>query len=324
MVGRRCQLSVTLGRLVAFFVPSVSFAQISHRVKKCLPYPTLSDEICDMTGMYCEEPETSQNCEGPEIPEPWVFVDSVRFIGGKSLPPEVRQKLVSSLKAGELPGGSFSQDWLNELGDIGVRGALQAAGYFKSLVKAEGKVLKSDTTSRHVAITLNIKEGRRYRLRSLQFRSPPDEAPMVFSSNLLRSQIDLREGDIFDVSKIREGLESLGKLYRAHGYIDFTPEPDTEIDEHTATIALVIVLDQQVQYRIGKVEVWGPDSAREKLLRSQWKAGEIFSSAQLDTFFDKNKTLLPSDASWRDVEVVRNNKEGTVDLKFDFRGCPQL
>jgi outer membrane protein assembly factor BamA len=133
----------------------------------------------------------------------------------------------------------------------------------------------------------------------------------------------LRDGAAFDVAKIGIGLESLGRLYGSRGYIDFTPEPHTEIDEDTGTISLIIILDQQKQYRVGKVEVWGPDDAKEKLLQSQWETGGIFDREKLETFFQENKSLLPSDASREDVVVLRNAKEGTVDLTFDFRVCPQ-
>jgi hypothetical protein len=95
-----------------------------------------------------------------------------------------------------------------------------------------------------------------------------------------------------------------------------------EIDDQAGTIALVFVLDVQTRYRIGKVQVWGPNSASERLLQAQWNVGEIFNAQQLDTFFEQTKPLIPSDASRDDVEVVRNAKEGTVELRFDFRVCP--
>jgi len=204
---------------------------------------------------------------------------------------------------------------------MGPRRALRETGYFHANVAAEGQVKNGDAISQHVELSLHIEEGPRYHLDSIQFRSA--STSLVFPFEILRAQIALRDGAIFDVSKIREGLESLWRFYSAHGYIDCTPEPQTEIDEDSGSISLIIILDQQKQYRIGKVEVWGPDHAKEKLLQSKWKTGAIFSARRLDAFINDNKTILPADATREDAVVLRNVREGTVDLKFDFRVCPQ-
>jgi len=223
----------------------------------------------------------------------------------------------------ESAPGPFSEVLLREIEETAPRGALREAGYFRANVTAEGQILKGDTISQHVELTLHVDKGPLYRLRSIQFRSASDPVSLAFPFKTLREQIALQDGAIFDVSKVREGLQSLWRLYGARGYIDFTPELQTEIDEDSGTISLIIILDQQKQYRLGKVEIWGPDHAKEKLLQSQWETGGIFNHEKLDTFFKENNSLLPADASREDVVVLRNVKEGTVDLKFDFRICPQ-
>jgi len=316
-MGTRSSLQlVTLGIASTFLFPALLAGQVPRRLKGCLPYPTLSDEICDLTGQNCKE-------SVEEVPRPRVFIDSVTLVGGDSLPPTVRQQVISSVHLRESAPGPFSEALLREIEETAPRGALREAGYFRANVTAEGQVKKGDAVSQHVELTLRVEQGPRYHLRSIQFRSASDPVPLAFPFKTLREQIALQDGAIFDVSKIREGLQSLGRLYGARGYIDFNPEPQTEIDEDSGTISLIIILDQQKQFRVGKVEVWGPDHAKEKLLQSQWETGGIFNHEKLETFFKENKSLLPADASREDVVVLRNMKEGTVDLTFDFRVCPQ-
>jgi surface antigen-like variable number repeat protein len=305
---------VLLGALAAFFLPTLLAAQIPRRLKRCLPYPTLSDELCEMAG---------QNCNESERPGLSVFIDSVKLVGGDSLPLAVRRQVVHSVKPKQGHPGPFNENWLREVEEVGFRGALQDAGYFRPIVEAEGQILESDAISQHVAITVHIKEGPRYRLDSIQFRPASESTPLAFSFEILRRQVSLQDGAFFDVSKIRDGLESLTRLYGARGYIDFTAEAQTEIHDKSGTISLVIVLSPERQYRIGKVEVWGPDPASEKLLQSYWKAGDIFNTEQLEGFFRENKTKLPADAAREDLTLSRHVREGTVDMKFDFRVCPQ-
>ncbi len=309
MVGRFSLRLVIFGGLAALFAPALLAAQIPARLKRCLPYPTLAEEVSQTI---------SQNREEPDAAARSVVVDSVKLVGGASLPHDVRRKLVASVPH----AGGFSPDWLREVEEVGARGALQDAGYFKASVEAAAQTRSTDSASQHVAISLRIEEGARYRLRSVQFRSSSESTSLLFSFETLRQQIPVPDGAFFDVSKIRVGADSLARLHRTLGYIDTTVEPQMEIDDQAGTIALVFVLDAQTRYRIGKVQVWGPNSASERLLQAQWNVGEIFNAQQLDTFFEQNKPLIPSDASRDDVEVVRNAKEGTVELRFDFRVCP--
>jgi outer membrane protein assembly factor BamA len=298
----------------AFFLclPAIIYAQIPHRLKECLPYPTLADEMCEMAG---------RGCGGEQDSKPRVFIDTVNFVGGNSLPADVREQVFATVKFGDVSPGPFSKDWLSELADVRFRQSLQNAGYFKALVETQGEILESGPLMEHVSVTVRIDEGPRFRLDSIQFRPVTESEPLVFSQDELRKQINLADGSFFDVGKIRDGLESLARLYGRRGYIDFTAEPRTELDEKTGLISVVLALNLEKQYRIGKVEVWGPTPVVEKTLQAQWITGDIFNVGKLNDFFKNNAALLPADASRDDLKVDRHSSEGTVDLRFDFRVC---
>ena len=105
--------------------------------------------------------------------------------------------------------------------------------------------------------------------------------------------------------------------------MDMTPEPDTEVDDARRTVELVVKIDQQVQYRVGSIEFPGVNGlTREKLMESLPKPGEVFDRTKLDEFFKVNRTILPSDTSWEDVNVRRDPKTRTVAIVFDFWTCP--
>ena len=234
----------------------------------------------------------------------------------------VREEVLAAIQLKHGRPGLFVDDWLRELEEVGVRGALQNAGYFQAAVKAEGKILSSSGAEQHVALSIRIDEGRRYRLGWMKFTDARDSKP-IFSFRALRQQIPLSDGDFFDVSQIRNGFDSLTRLYRKQGYVDFTAEPEMAMEERSDTINVTIVLSPDKQYRIGRVEVSGFEPATEKFLESQWKMGEIFNAEQVPAFFEQNKALLPKDASEKDLQVARNVKDGVVDLRFDFCcACP--
>src|ERR1700738_68403 len=255
MTGRLSLSLLLLSAFEALFAPTFLAAQIPARLKRCLPYPTFAEEVSQTT---------SQNREEPGAPGLSVVVDSVKLVGGDSLPDVVRRNLATSV----THPGRFSSDWLREVEEVGARGALQDAGYVQASVEAAAQIRSSNSASQHVAITLHIEEGPRYRLRSIQFHSVSESTPLSFSVKKLRQQIPLVDGAFFDISKIRAGIDSLSRLHRTLGYIDFTVEPQTEIDERSGTIAVIFVLDPQTRYRIAKVKVWGPDWDSGRLLES--------------------------------------------------------
>jgi outer membrane protein assembly factor BamA len=55
----------------------------------------------------------------------------------------------------------------------------------------------------------------------------------------------LREGELFNVERIRSGIDNLTKLYSSEGYIDFTVSPQLESAEKLRRISLLMSLDEQ-------------------------------------------------------------------------------
>ena len=132
----------------------------------------------------------------------------------------------------------------------------------------------------------------------------------------------MKRGEVFSTSKIREGLEALKNLYGSKGYIDFTANPLTDIDQEDRLVNLTIQLDQEAQYRVRSVEVTGADPSIENQLRSMLRVGEPFDALQLNAFFKENSERLPPELMQRRLDFRRDAKTGSVDLRFDLRSCP--
>jgi outer membrane protein assembly factor BamA len=120
---------------------------------------------------------------------------------------------------------------------------------------------------------------------------------------------------------VRAGMEALKKLYFTKGYIDFTSELDTDLDDDLQRIALTMKLAEEKPFRVSKVDIAGISPSLESELRAVLVPGQIFNGAALETFYDRNASVLPfhfGDAT----QFLRDVKTSTVDLLFDFRPCP--
>lgn len=250
---------------------------------------------------------------------PKMVIDDVKIEGGSHLSDYDRAQLIAALERRQF---DRDDDWLADPEGI-VSGYWRDRGYFRVNVTTEEKVLSSDSTYQHVALSFHVQEGLQYRLQVIRFQNTDRAVPLAFPPGQLRKLIPLQDGELFNTESIRKGMEALMNLYTSRGYIDFVTVPDTQFDEISCQIALVMGLDQGRQFRIAKMEVVGTHLEAQRILRSRLKVGDIFNSTAIKDFFRQNKPLLPPDTSLQDVHVTRNIKNGTVSLVFDFRDCPR-
>jgi outer membrane protein assembly factor BamA len=300
---------------------SPTCAQLPKRLERCLPYPTYAQEIRDMDEEIAAKMEPEEPRRPIEKPQR-IVVDEVKFDGPIHISDSDRQQLISELKHSKYPVDS---NRLEEFREFGIKGMWRDRGYFKVEATAKEEILRKDSAGDHVLVIIHVDEGPQYRLGSVQFRSSDPDYPLVFPPEELRKLFPMSEGDIFSAEKIRESLDALKLLYGSEGYIDFVAEPLTDIDDGTEhRISLVMELDQQKQYRIAKVEVFGPNPVVETFLKSKLRPGDIYNWKAIEDLLKENEAVLSPNVSPEDLELYRNTKNGTVVLRFNFQTCPQL
>ena len=257
-----------------------------------------------------------------------IVIDEVKFDGPIHISDSDRQELITRVKERSY---SADYDWLSEVQEIGIKSVWRDRGYFTAEVTAKEELLRSDSAGEHVSIIAHVDEGPQYRSGSVRFRSSDPDVPLAFPPEELRKLIPMSEGDIFSAEKIREGLEALKLLYGSEGYIDFVADPITEIDDGPGhRISLVMELDQQKQFRLAKIEVFGPNPAAETFLKSKLKPGDVYNWKAIENLLKENESVLPSGISAEDIELHRDVKRGIVDLRFNFNArfnfetCSQL
>jgi hypothetical protein len=298
--------------LLVVCIPS-AFGQLPKRVEKCLPYPTLAQEIREM------QPAD------PEPPRVRVRVIRVEFDSQDGIPADAQEEISAKLQSHVFEpeaDSAYLSDLGNEIAEVDVRGALRNRGYFKATATAKLRTLQTEGASIDVLVTISATPGLQYRTGDIRIESTDSAYPLMISPEVLRGLIPLQRGELFRVEKVRAGLQNLELAYGREGYVDMTLEPDTEVHEARKIIDMVLRIDQQVQYRVGSIGFLGVDTVtREKYIESLPKPGEVFDRTRLGEFFRLNRAILPSDVSREDVDVRRDPKSKTVGILFDFRTC---
>jgi outer membrane protein insertion porin family len=231
---------------------------------------------------------------------------------------------------------TFDRQKLAEDLEVGIRGLYQDNGYFRVLVK--DPILKTVDVKRPgipgpwplvgrkrgkaTNITIPVEEGSRYRMGKLVVRSADPEKGLFFKTEFLEKLFPLSPGEIFATDKIRKSLEDYRKLYGAWGFIDFTAEPLTDIDEAHKRINLTLEFDQQKQYFVRRIEFAGNTTTRDKVIRRELllSEGDLFNSHlwelsvlrlnQLNYF----ERIKPENA-----DIKRNVKRATVDITLHVK-----
>ena len=239
------------------------------------------------------------------------------------MPEELHAQIKRDIAKQEFRVGSGTpdMDWVNELDEAVLLDALQKAGYFKAQPHTTPYLIRAEAHRLQYAVRIDVESGPQYRVGEIQFADFT-----AFTEEDLRKQVQLTAGEVFDVAKIRDTLDSIRRLYLAKGHIDVTIEPQMEIDDEKHQIAVMLKLSEETQYRVRDVEILGVEEKMKKRLAALLEPGEIFDAAALTRFMKDNVSVLPAGVSVeRNVYVRRDTPDRMVDITVDVRprGCSE-
>ena len=230
-----------------------------------------------------------------------IIIDRVTFENPIHLSNSSQRKLVTELK--QIPIDA-SEDWLQEIRDVSVTGAWRNEGFRNVQVTAQIIEGRIDSAGHHVALAINVNEGPQFRLGDVRFRSSDADRPLVFPVGELKRYFLLSEGDVFNESKVRDSIDALKALYGSHGHIDFVAIPLVDVDDKRLRISLVMELNQEQQFGIGKVEVFSSSPQFDQAARLNLKPGDIFDIGAFRSLLKENAALLPPDISDDDLDSI--------------------
>ena len=170
-------------------------------------------------------------------------------------------------------------------------------------------------------VTLFMDEGPVYRLGKLSFTDVKLFRDAAFLNRVFR----MDTGDIFDVKKLREGLDNLKKAYGEFGYIDFVAEPNFEFrdSEDPPKVDLNLAVEEGKQFFVRRINFAGNTTTRDKVIRRQLivDEGDMFSTRLWDLSILRLNQLgyfepLKEDEA---TDIQRDTRNGLVDLTLNVK-----
>jgi len=228
--------------------------------------------------------------EGPKVK-----VGRIKFVGNQHVKSRILRSAMKNLKPIGVPHSIFLENIFARTYDATkldedterVRQEFQNRGYFKVVVndpqtnihdtghKGFHIPLIQHGPGKAIDITMPIEEGDKYRLGEITFKGNK----AIQNTKGLRNLFPIRDGDVFDRSKIGKGLEALGKAYGQFGYINFTSVPETRFDEEKKLIYIDIDVDEGKQFYVRRIEFQGNTTTRDKVIRREivLEEGQVYN-----------------------------------------------
>ncbi|HEX8143613.1 MAG TPA: outer membrane protein assembly factor BamA [Pyrinomonadaceae bacterium] len=187
------------------------------------------------------------------------------------------------------------------------------------------------STDEALRVTIPVTEGRVYRIGELKV-----EGNSIFSEQVIRTVIGLKQGDIANGERIGKSLfEDLKKLYGSQGFIQYTAEPeptfkDSPTNPNEGIVDFTISIDEGKQFTLRRLEFLGNTFTRDNVLRREviLNEGDIYSQSAFEYSVLRLNQLGyfdPIDKE-KDVDFRTDEDLGQVDvnLKVAERGRQQI
>jgi outer membrane protein insertion porin family len=264
---------------------------------------------------------------------PTVKVGKITFSGNRHISSRVLRRSMVDLRPIGIPHSIFLENLFARTYDASkleedserVRAAYEDRGYLRGGPVGEPIThLRNEAglslftfrprKGKRIDIHMNIEEGERYRLAGITFTGNKE----LKNTKALRAIFNMKDGEVFNMTAFRKGLDNLRKAYGDLGFINMTAVPNPTFNEAKHTVTWQIGIDEGKQFTVARIEFQGNTVTRDFVIRRELllQEGQVYNSHlwemsllrlnQLDYF---NPLKVDQDS-----ETHQNTEEGTVDL----------
>lgn len=213
----------------------------------------------------------------PDTPRPTVA--SVTFKGNQSFEAPELQNKMAAVAIGTL----FTEDRFREMLLAQIRPIYETKGLLrvsfpKITAKRAGDVEGLD-------VEVEVLEGPEYSLEKVQLTGAPGAAELLKIAAF-------KEGEVFKIQEVTEGLERLRAALRSQGYMKVTTESTRTYADARRTVDMQVRVIPGPQYKMGRLTIRGLDITTEPEIRKMWglKEGGVYRDQYAEKFLARIRT----------------------------------
>ncbi len=167
-----------------------------------------------------------------------------------------------------------------------------------------------------VDVTLPVTPGIKYKIKSLEW-----SGNRQFATDILQKMVRAKPGEPANMTRIRDNLTDVQKIYASKGYVTASIAVNTEFDDAAGIVMIRLIVTEGLEYHMGELEFRGLDNSLTAKLRNAWKIrqGEVYDASYLDEYLPEAHKLLPSSLDWEVApHVTANTHDKTVDVDLIY------
>jgi len=208
-----------------------------------------------------------------------VKIEKIRFSGNKAFKDkklaEVMETKARTWFSFIDDSGVYQKDIL-KLDMFRIEGFYQDNGYLR--IKVLEPRIDINKKTRQIHIIIPVEEGLQFRIKSLKVKGD-DTIP---HDAILKSLLT-KKGDVYNVSKLRQDIITVGDLFSEKGFAYADVNPVTKIDDKTRVVELSIDVDKGKKVYVGNINMLGNIKTKDNVIRREFrlKEGEVFNGSKL-------------------------------------------
>jgi len=286
-------------------------------------YPLAEVKVDQFINSFNEAQLRVKIDEGSEV-----TVRSIRFSGNPNIPSgDLRGEMEETAEKKWWKfwdGASFNREFYEKDKELIIE-YYREKGYKDAFIVEDKFTYSGDKED--MDILINVKEGPRYRIKSIGVTGNT-----LYKDSVLLERLDFKPGDIYNVKKFEANLRGnedqtdLAALYLDNGYLGFNADVDEKVVDSNK-VAITVKITENSPYRIGLISMSGNIKTQDKIIRRELYTipGRYFRRSDLIRSLRQLSTLNYFNPETMSYNFVPRN-DSTVDLVYilEERSSDQL
>lgn len=177
--------------------------------------------------------------------------------------------------------------------------------------------LKISEDRKSMAITIRIIEGNQYSIGKVSV-----SGAVKMTSSEIEALVKTKPGDIFKRDVLRSDVIAITDYYADKGYAFTDVVPDINVRDKEKLVDLVMMIDEKSLVRVGRVNILGNVSTRDKVIRRELRLDE--GDTYIPKLLRRSYQRINNLNFFESVELVPNPKptDGLMDLAIKVKERP--
>ncbi|MGL4982786.1 MAG: outer membrane protein assembly factor BamA [Treponemataceae bacterium] len=235
---------------------------------------------------------------------------AINFEGNELVSSKTLKKTMKLKEAGLINKGAFQESML-EADKQEILNYYLNRGYIDALIVDVNRTITQNLQKGHeeLTITFVVREGVQYTFGGITFSGNE-----IFSTQILNSKVRLKPGDIYNHTRLQEGLMAVADVYFENGYTSNSIDPVQNRDVENRKVSYAVGIIERPRSHIENIRVEGNAKTKPHVILREinLEGGDIFSKTKLVNGLRNLYNLQFFSAVIPDV--VPGSEENLVDL----------